>query len=103
MNTPDANKRLKRYDDTNKSHLGLERKLCRLLHLAPRAGRGRLASGALAKRSKSGEGACPQAQTRGSAPPPRFLRSPWNPTSPRPRGEGAQVAPPRAPTTGAGE
>src|SRR5215510_6178507 len=39
----------------------------RLLHLAPRAGRepapdlipGRFASGALAKRSKSGEGACP--------------------------------------------
>src|SRR5499426_4823338 len=34
----------------------------RLLHLSPLAGRGRFASGALAKRSKSGEGACPQAQ-----------------------------------------
>src|SRR5262245_34451903 len=44
----------------------------RLLHLSPRAGRGRFASGALAKRSKSGEGACPQAQTRGYAPSPGF-------------------------------
>src|SRR5262247_594577 len=47
----------------------------RLLHLSPRAGRGRFASGALAKRSKSGEGALPQAQTRGQAPSPGFLRS----------------------------
>src|SRR5262245_47176800 len=45
-------------------------------NLSPRAGRGRFASGALAKRSKSGEGACRQAQTRGDAPPPRFLLSP---------------------------
>src|SRR5262245_24993806 len=45
----------------------------RLLHLSPRAGRGRFASGALATRSKSGEGACPQAQTRGHAPSPGFL------------------------------
>src|SRR5262245_35173334 len=44
-------------------------------NLSPRAGRGRFASGALAKRSKSGEGACRQAQTRGDAPSPRFLRS----------------------------
>src|SRR5215207_6507398 len=46
-----------------------------ILHLAPRAGRGRVASGALAQRSKSGEGALPQAQTRGCAPSPGFLRS----------------------------
>ena len=39
------------------------------------AGRGRLASEALAKRSKSGEGACPQAPDRGSAPSPGFHRS----------------------------
>src|SRR5262245_63506821 len=45
-------------------------------NLSPRAGRGRFASGALAKRSKSGEGACRQAQTRGDAPSPRFLLSP---------------------------
>src|SRR5262249_25130249 len=44
-------------------------------HLAPLAGRGRFASGALAKRSKSGEGAFPQAQPRGGAPSPGFLRS----------------------------
>src|SRR5262245_9611429 len=44
-------------------------------NLSPRAGRGRFASGALAKRSKSGEGACRQAQTRGDAPSPGFLRS----------------------------
>src|SRR5262247_1726383 len=42
----------------------------RLLHLSPRAGRGRFASGALAKRSKSGEGACPQAEARGTPPHP---------------------------------
>src|SRR5712691_7125203 len=41
-----------------------------LLHLSPHAGRGRLASEALAKRRKSGEGAIPQAQTRGGAPSP---------------------------------
>src|SRR5262250_83089 len=54
-----------------------------LLHLAPLAGRGpapdlirgRFASGAVAKRSKSGEGAIPQAQNRGHAPSPGFLRS----------------------------
>src|SRR5262245_15771617 len=63
-----------------------------LLHLSPRAGRGRFASGALAKRSKSGEGACPQAQARGYAPSPGFLRCARNPTSPRTRGEVAQVA-----------
>src|SRR5712691_11784687 len=51
------------------------RKPCRLLHLSPPAGRGRLASEALAKRSKSGEGAIPQARTRGDAPSPGFLRS----------------------------
>src|SRR5262245_20758452 len=45
----------------------------RLLHLSPRAGRGRFASGALAKRSKSGEGACSEAQARGYAPSPGFL------------------------------
>src|SRR5215510_4113182 len=67
----------------------------RLLHLAPRAGRGRFASGALATRSKSGEGACPQAQTRGYAPSPGFFRCAWNPTSPRTRGEVAQAALPR--------
>src|SRR5215510_6754306 len=50
-------------------------RLCRLLHLSPRAGRGRLASGALAERSKSGEGAFPHAQTRADAPSPGFLRS----------------------------
>src|SRR5215475_2759263 len=64
----------------------------RLLHLSPRAGRGRFASGALAKRSKSGEGACPPAQTRGDAPSPGFLRFARNPTSPCTRGEVAQVA-----------
>src|SRR5215510_40368 len=47
----------------------------RLLHLSPRAGRGRFASGALAKRSKSGEGAIPQAQICGQAPSPGFHRS----------------------------
>src|SRR5215470_6083779 len=67
----------------------------RLRHLAPRAGRGRFASGALAKRSKSGEGACPQAQTRGYAPSPGFLPCAPDPTSPRPRGEVAQAALPR--------
>src|SRR5262245_38601723 len=46
-----------------------------LLHLSPRAGRGGFASGALAKRSKSGEGALPQPETRGHAPSPGFLRS----------------------------
>src|SRR5262245_54454155 len=61
---------------------------CRLLHLAPRAGRGRLASGALAERSKSGEGAFLQAQARGSAPSPRFLRCARNPTSPPAAGGG---------------
>src|SRR5499426_1390684 len=50
------------------------------------------------KRSKSGEGACPQAQTRGYAPSPGFLRCARNPTSPRTRGEVAQVALPRTPT-----
>src|SRR5262247_2515271 len=50
------------------------------------------ASGALAKRSKSGEGACPQAQARGYAPSPGFLRCARNPTSPRTRGEVEQVA-----------
>src|SRR5215510_15123555 len=65
---------------------------CRLLHLSPRAGRGRFASGALAKRTKSGEGACPQAQARRYAPSPGFLRCARNPTSPRTRGEVAQVA-----------
>src|SRR5262245_40643847 len=65
----------------------VERSASRLLHLAPLAGRGRFASGALAKRSKSGEGAVPQAQTRGSAPSPGFLRCARNPTSPRTRGE----------------
>src|SRR5262245_23411477 len=54
-------------------------------HLSRRAGRGGFASGALAKRSKSGEGACPQGQTRGYAPSPGFLRCAWNPTSPRVR------------------
>src|SRR5215510_15376708 len=67
----------------------------RLLHLAPRAGRGRFASGVLATRSKSGEGACPQPQTRGYAPSPGFFRCARNPTSPRTRGEVAQVALPR--------
>src|SRR5499426_2001276 len=61
---------------------------CRLLPLSPRAGRGRLASGTLAERSKSGEGACPQAQTRGYAPSPGFLRFARNPTSPRAAGRG---------------
>src|SRR5262245_66681305 len=51
-------------------------RLCRLLHLSLRAGRGRLASGALAERSKSGEGAFPHAQTRADAPSPRVLCSP---------------------------
>src|SRR5215471_21234024 len=54
-----------------------------LLHLSPLAGRepapdlirGRLASGALATRSKPGEGAIPQASTRGGAPSLGFLRS----------------------------
>src|SRR5262245_31255282 len=54
-----------------------------LLHLAPLAGRGpapavtrgRLGSGAVEKRSKAGEGAIPQAQNRGHAPSPGFLRS----------------------------
>src|SRR5229473_1876247 len=45
-----------------------------LLHLSPR-GRGRLASAAQAKRSKSGEGAFRNARTRGNAPSPGFLRS----------------------------
>jgi len=81
----------------------------RLLRLSPRAGRGRFASGALAKRGKSGEGACPQAQTRGYAPSPApghfvpGVRCARNPTpdqvrgrlSPRTRGEVAQVALPR--------
>src|SRR5262245_11463693 len=53
------------------------------------------ASGALATRSKSGEGACPQPQTRGYAPSTGFLRCARNPTSPRTRGEVAQVALPR--------
>src|SRR5262245_27836920 len=48
---------------------------CGLPHLAPLAGRGRLASVAPAERSKSGEGALPQAQTRGDAPSPGFHRS----------------------------
>src|SRR5262245_17648192 len=42
----------------------------RLLHLSPRAGRGRSASGALAKRSKSGEGAGLPAEARGTPPHP---------------------------------
>src|SRR5262245_22265271 len=66
-------------------------------HLAPLAGRGRFASGALAKRSKSGEGACPQTQTRRGAPSPGFLRSASlrseSDLSPRGRGEVEQVAP----------
>src|SRR5262245_34602970 len=41
----------------------------------PRAGRRRFASRALAKRSKSGEGALPQPETRGHAPSPGFHRS----------------------------
>src|SRR5262245_2444818 len=69
-------------DVTRQSHLR---------HLSPRAGRGRFASGALAKRSKSGEGACPQARTRGYAPSPGFLRCARNPTSPRARGGGEQA------------
>src|SRR5262249_44521061 len=56
---------------------------CRLPHLSPLAGRepapdlirGRLASGALAKRSKAREGAIPHARLRGGAPSPGFLRS----------------------------
>src|SRR5215813_917771 len=63
----------------------LEMAMRRLLHLSPLAGRGRFASGAMAKRSKSGEGACPQAQARGYAPSPGFLRCARNPTSPRTR------------------
>src|SRR5262249_18272741 len=64
-------------------------KLGHLPHLSPLAGRRRLASGALAKRSKAGEGALPQARTPGDAPPPRFPRLPSDPTlSPHPgRGE----------------
>src|SRR5262249_2955872 len=50
-------------------------------HLSPLAGRGRLASGALAERSKAGEGALGQGRpiryvrTRGGAPSPGFHRS----------------------------
>src|SRR5499426_2331235 len=58
---------------------------CHTLHLAPLAGRGRFASGALAKRSKSGEGAFPQAQPRGHAPSPDLLRFARKSTSPRTR------------------
>jgi hypothetical protein len=46
-------------------------------------------------RSKSGEGAIPQARTRGEAPSPGFHRAASgarNPTSPRKRGEVARVA-----------
>src|SRR5262249_61459133 len=51
-----------------------------LLHLSPRAGRGGFASGALAKRSKSGEGALPQPETRAHAPaPPRRLPACFSP------------------------
>src|SRR5262245_27256083 len=50
--------------------MGLVGRASHLLHLAPRAGRGRFASGAVAKRSKSGEGAFPQAETRGTSPHP---------------------------------
>src|SRR5262245_535360 len=78
------------------------------LHLSPLAGRepapdlirGRLASGALAQRSKSGEGALPQARTRGDAPSPGFRRFARNPTSPRQRGEVEQAAPPARPLRG---
>src|SRR5262245_65096318 len=73
---------------------------CRLLPLSPRAGRGRFASGALAERSKSGEGACPQAQTRASAPPPRFPRPPSPPFGshpPPPPGGGGGRGTPRSP------
>src|SRR5215468_2401704 len=66
-----------------------------LLNLSPRAGRGRFASAALAERSKSGEGAFPQPETRGHAPSPGFLRSAslrLESTSPRMRGEVGQVA-----------
>src|SRR5262249_31950198 len=66
-----------------------------LLHLSPHAGRGRFASGAPAQQSKWGGGACPQAQTRGYAPSPGFLRCARNPTSPRTRGEVEQAALPR--------
>src|SRR5262245_39127919 len=69
-------------DVTRQSHLR---------HLSPRAGRGRFASGAMAKRSKSGGGACPRARTRGYAPLPGFLRCARNPTSPRKRGEVEQA------------
>src|SRR5215813_8357764 len=72
--------------------MGLVGHASHLLHLAPRAGRGRFASGAVAKRSKSGEGAFPQAETRGTAPSPGFLRCARNPTSPRTRGEVEYVA-----------
>src|SRR2546421_4763334 len=68
-------------------------------HLSPRAGRGRLASGALAKRSKSGEGAIPLARTRGHAPPPprpprASLPPRTDPPPPPPRGGGRSVAVP---------
>src|SRR5262245_22474732 len=71
--------------------LGLVGGASHFLHRAPRAGRGRFASGAVAKRSKSGEGAFPQAETRGTAPSSGFLRCARNPTSPRTRGEVEKV------------
>src|SRR5262249_33320335 len=60
-------------------------------HLSPLTGRGRLASGALAKRSKSGEGGFPAGTNSRPRPLTRIpslrLRCARNPTSPRKRGE----------------
>src|SRR5262249_55483588 len=78
-----ANVRVRRYGGRNIGYArgGGERRVARDSRLRPPrpaaggGGRGRLASGASAQRSKSGEGAFPQAQTRGSAPSPGFRRS----------------------------